>query len=114
MDEANAPETPAAGSPEAAGPRRHRLRRALIVSGIVLGTLAVIGALLYWFGTMQPPSAAMRAAYDAEVAAGRARAVEARFGIPVPGCVCHADDPVLQVQHSTRRTSECATCHVRG
>jgi hypothetical protein len=114
VEDSIAPEGSPTEALEAARPTRRRLRRALIVAGIVAGTLAVVGALLYSFGTMQPPSAAVRAAYDTEVAAGRAPGVEARFGIPVPGCVCHADDPVLQVQHSTRRISECFTCHVRG
>lgn len=95
-------------------PRRRVLRRVLIGVGVTVGVLAAASALLYVFGGMQPPSAEARASYDALVAAGLQPAVPARFTIPIPGCVCHGDDPVLQVRHSTRRISECFDCHTRG
>lgn len=94
-------------------PKRRVLRRVLTGIGLVLGTLVTVGALLFLFGTMQPPSAAARAAYDQAVAAGQVPAAQARFGVPVPGCVCHSDDPVLQVEHSTHYIRECSGCHSR-
>jgi hypothetical protein len=88
-----------------------RRTRVLTGIGVTLVVLLAAAALLYAFGGMWPPSAEARAAYAAEVAAGRQPAVQGRFTIPVPGCVCHSDDPVLQTQHSTRRISECSGCH---
>jgi len=90
------------------------LKKVLIGVGVTLVVLLVAAVLLYEFGSMWPPSAEARAAYAVEVAAGRQPEVPSRFTIPVPGCVCHADDPVLQMQHSTRRISECGGCHSRG
>jgi len=91
-----------------------RIRRWLIGAGVVVTVLAVAATVLYLFGGMQPPSAEARAAYAVEVAAGRHPAVEARFVIPIPGCVCHSDDPVRQVQHAALRMNECGGCHTRG
>lgn len=93
--------------------KKRTLRRVLIGIAIVLGVIVVAGAALYSFGTMMPPSTEARSAYDAEVAAGQMPAVGARFGIPVPGCVCHSDDPLLQIPHSTRYIRECRNCHSR-
>jgi len=90
------------------------LKRILVGVGVTLLLLVVVAAALYLFGGMQPPSLAVRSAYAAAVAAGRQPAVEARFTIPVPGCVCHTDDVALQMQHANRRMSECASCHDRG
>lgn len=81
-----------------------------MIVAIVVG-LGVAGGLLYAFGAMWPPSAETRTAYAAEVAAGREPALPSRFTVPVPGCVCHSDDPVLQMQHASRRISECGGCH---
>ena len=89
------------------------LKRILMRVGLGIAVLALIAGTLYAFGGMQPPSAQARTAYAAEVAAGRQPAVEGRFVIPIQGCVCHTSDPVLQVQHSNRRMSECADCHGR-
>jgi len=83
----------------------------LIGVGITVAVLAVAAAALYSFGGMWPPSEEARAAYAAEVAAGREPAIEGRFTIPIPGCVCHSGDPVQQMRHSTRRISECMGCH---
>lgn len=93
----------------APGPRPSRrvLRRVIAWVGLALAA----AALAYSFGSMQPPSTSMRAAYDRTVASGRAEPVEARFHIPIPGCVCHSPDPVVQAQHSTRYIRECAGCH---
>ena len=90
------------------------IKRWLIGLGITVAVLAVVAAALFLFGGMQPPSTEARAAYAVEVAARRQPAVGARFVIPIPGCVCHSSDPVLQVQHSVIRMSECAGCHSRG
>jgi hypothetical protein len=91
-----------------------RTKRWLIRIGVVIVVLAGVAGALYLFGGMQPPSAEAKAAYAAEVAAGRQPALSARFVIPIPGCVCHSGDPVLQVQHSVRRMGECSGCHTRG
>jgi hypothetical protein len=88
-------------------------KRILIGVGVTLGVLVVLAAALYEFGGMWPPSEATRTAYAAMVARGEQPAVESRFTIPIPGCVCHTDDPVLQVQHAGRRMSECKGCHAR-
>lgn len=90
-----------------------RRKRVLIGVGILLGVLVVLAGLLYGFGGMWPPSEATRAAYAAMVARGEQPAIESRFTIPIPGCVCHTDDPVLQMQHAGRRMSECKGCHSR-
>jgi len=90
------------------------LKKVLVRIGVPVLALLLFAGVLYLFGGMQPPSAAARTVYAVEVAAGRQPAVEARFTIPIPGCVCHTDDPVLQVQHWVRRMSECGGCHSRG
>ncbi len=90
------------------------MNRWLIGLGITVVVLAAVAVVLFLFGGMQPPTAEARAAYAVEVAAGRQPAVGARFVIPIPGCVCHTSDPVLQVQHSVLRMSECGACHSRG
>lgn len=89
-------------------------RRILAGVGIALGALVVLAVLLYEFGGMWPPSETSRAAYAALVARGEQPPIGSRFTIPIPGCVCHTDDPVLQIQHAGRRMSECAGCHSRG
>ena len=86
-------------------------KKVLIGVGVTLLALLVVAGPLYSFGGMQPPATDVRAAYAAEVAAGRQPAVGARFTIPIPGCVCHTPDPVLQMRHATRRISECGGCH---
>jgi hypothetical protein len=94
--------------------RTGRGKRVLIGVGIVLVALIALAGLLYEFGGMWPPSEASRAAYASMVSRGEQPAVESRFTIPIPGCVCHTDDPVLQMQHAGRRISECAACHSRS
>jgi hypothetical protein len=88
-------------------------KRILIGVAVTLGALAVVALALYAYGGMMPPSEATRAEYAAMVARGEQPAIESRFTIPIPGCVCHTDDPVLQMQHAGRRMSECKGCHAR-
>jgi hypothetical protein len=76
----------------------------------VLG-LVLLAALLYAFGGMWVRTPEMRTAYQAQVDAGVAPTIEGRFVIPIPGCVCHSDDPALQAAHSVRRINECTRCH---
>jgi enamine deaminase RidA (YjgF/YER057c/UK114 family) len=66
---------------------------------------------LYAFGGMWVRTPEMRAAYQAMVERHEQPALPARFVVPVPGCVCHSDDPVLQAQHARRRLRECSSCH---
>jgi len=53
----------------------------------------------------------MKTAYDELVVSGQQPAIEAAFVVPIPGCVCHSDDPVAQAQHSTRHIRDCMSCH---
>ena len=78
---------------------------------ITIAVIALVAGLLYAFGGMWPPSSGIRAEHDALVAAGEAEAIQWRFTIPVPGCVCHSDDPVLSMEHASRRIRECNGCH---
>ncbi len=80
-------------------------------AGVTVAALALLAGLLYAFGGMWPRTAEMRAAFDAQVAAGLASPVEDRFVIPVPGCVCHSESPELQARHAERRVNECMNCH---
>jgi hypothetical protein len=85
--------------------------RVLVVAGIVLAALVVLASLLYSFGGMWPPTDTAKKAYAVTVARGEQPAIAERFTIPIPGCVCHSDDPVQQMRHAGRRMSECAGCH---
>lgn len=100
-------------APAARPPRRRRLERVLAGTGVTVGALLLLALLLYQFGSMWPPSAEARAAYAAGVAAGQLPPVGSSFHIPVPGCVCHSPDPVLQVQHESRHIRDCTGCHSR-
>lgn len=100
----------------ATAPRPRRsvaVKRWLAGIGIVLTALFAAAAVLYAFGGEQAPSPQARSAYAAEVAAGQQPALQAHFVIPIPGCVCHSSDPVLQMQHSVYRMSGCGGCHSR-
>jgi len=77
----------------------------------VIAVLVFAASVLYRFGSMWVPSAETRAAYDQAFAAGQAPAIDKQFHIPIPGCVCHSDNPVVTMQHSNRRVSECMGCH---
>ncbi|HEX9093031.1 MAG TPA: hypothetical protein VF902_03525 [Coriobacteriia bacterium] len=94
-------------------PKRRLLRRVLAGVAVGVGLLATLAAVLYGFGGMEPPSVEARAVYQRLVEAGEAPAIEERFHIPIPGCVCHSDDPGLQVQHEYLYIRDCKGCHTR-
>lgn len=73
--------------------------------------LVALGVTLYSFGGMWVRTPEMRQAYDRLVDTGQAPALQPAFVVPIPGCVCHSDDPVLQAQHSVRRIRDCGECH---
>jgi hypothetical protein len=83
-----------------------------VLAGVALA-LAALGGILYAFGGMWVRTPAMRAAYDQMVARGEQPPLPARFVAPIPGCVCHSDDPVVQAEHSVRRLRECGGCHAQ-
>lgn len=86
--------------------------RMLVGMWIFFLGMLLIAALLYNFGSMWPPTDAQRSAYAEAVAQrGGSPHVERQFHIPVPGCVCHSDDPVTVIRHESRRISECMGCH---
>ena len=86
-------------------------RKALPWICLVLASLALVGAIIYRFGgPVAPPKSAV-AEYQREVAEGIQPPLEQRFVIPIPGCVCHSDNPSSVVRHSVRRLSECSGCH---
>lgn len=89
------------------------IKRVVTGVGVTLLVLGVIAAVLYSFGSMWTPSADVRRSYAAGVAAGRLPPIEGQFHIPIPGCVCHSPDPVLQMQHESRRIKDCRSpgCH---
>jgi hypothetical protein len=91
---------------------RAPLWKRLLFGGFVAAAVLFFAAvMLYRFGSMWTPAPEVRAQYEQLVAAGQAAQVPTRFHIPIPGCVCHSDDPVLTMQHSNRRISECSGCH---
>ena len=100
-------------TPVKAAPSRGRriLRRVLLGIGWTVAALVALGIVLYLFGGMWVRTPEMRAAYSDLVASGQQPALERAFVVPIPGCVCHSDDPVLQAQHSTRHIRDCFTCH---
>lgn len=95
--------------------RRPLWKRLLKGLGITVILLAVVAGMLYEFGSMAPADPAMRAQYAQLVASGAVKDdVQKQFHIPIPGCKCHSTDPVLTMQHSTRRISQCSKCHGQG
>jgi hypothetical protein len=90
-----------------------RLRRVLLRIAIVIGVLVVLAVVLFEYGSMWPPSAEVQKAYADGVRAGVVPAIEQPFHIPIPGCVCHSTDPVVQMQHAALHISECSRsgCH---
>jgi hypothetical protein len=86
-------------------------RVALAIAGLIVA-LALVGALLYEFGTMERPSPRMTAAFQRMVAVGQARPVPAVWpAVPIPGCRCHSKDPVQTMLHTTYRIRDCGRCH---
>lgn len=113
-DEATRVETAGTDEPEVeceCPARRPWWQRVLIGVGVTVAVLVVAAFALYRFGSMWVPSQEVKAEYAQLVAAGQAEPIESRFHIPIPGCVCHSDDPVKTMQHSNRRISECMECH---
>jgi hypothetical protein len=96
------------------GLRRPWWQRALQGLAIAVLVLVVLGVLLYNFGGMMPPSAEAKAQYGQLQAMGAVAPADKRFHIPIPGCVCHSDNPVLQVEHSKRSLNQCMSCHGAG
>ncbi len=100
-------------TPETAAPSRGRpiLLRVLLGMGWTVAALLTLGVVLYAVGGMWVRTSEMRSAYDALVASGQQPTLEKTLVVPIPGCVCHSDDPVAQAQHSTRHIRDCMTCH---
>lgn len=93
----------------------HKLKTTLIWVGASVAVLAALATVLFFFGTMEAPSAEARSAYAEAQAAGQVPALPSPgFHIPIPGCRCHATDPVLIMQHEGRTISQCSRCHDRG
>ncbi len=105
-------EGPRAGlSERGVRPRRGLLGRILLGIGWTVAALVALGIVLYLFGGMWIRTPEMRSAYDQLVASGQQPTLERTLVVPIPGCVCHSDDPVLQAQHSTRHVRDCMSCH---
>ncbi len=95
-----------------AGPRWKRvLKRVFIGIGVTIAFLVFAAVMLYNFGGMWVRTPEMKTAFNELVASGAAEPVEYRFTIPIPGCTCHSDDPVLQAKHSVRHVNQCMKCH---
>lgn len=94
------------------GPRWKRvMKRVGIGVGVTVVALIVLAALLYQYGGMWVRTPEMKTAYNDMVAAGTAQPIDYRFTIPIPGCKCHSNDPVLQAKHSVRHVKDCMKCH---
>ena len=105
---------PDEAEPEAAEPQRRRRpwwQKLLIGLGVVIASLVALALALYLFGSMWFPSSEAKAAYAQIEAAGQAPPIERQFHIPIPGCVCHSDNPVPVMEHSNRRIRQCMDCH---
>lgn len=95
-------------------PRRRRWwQKALIGLGVTVLVLVVAGVSLFEFGGMSRSAydPAIGQAYASMAATGQARPIQHRFVIPIPGCVCHSQDPVQTEAHRNYRMSECGRCH---
>lgn len=96
-------------------PRRRIWRKVGFGFLAVLGFLAFAAFMLYEFGGMQSPTAEQYAEYAQLQASGAVPpAPTGGLHIPIPGCKCHSNDPVLAVQHSRRSMSQCKSCHGGG
>lgn len=92
---------------------RRILERVAIVLLSIVVFLALLAAVAYAFGGPWLPTREQRVSYERLVSAGQAPALERRFVVPIPGCVCHSKDPGQVVQHSNWRIRECSSCHSR-
>ena len=90
---------------------RQILRRVLLGIGWTFAVLITLGFVLYLFGGMWMRTPEMRVAYDQLVHTGQQPALGAAVVVPIPGCVCHSDDPITQAQHSVRHVRDCMSCH---
>lgn len=109
-----APGAPRAGGPRAPGApaRLRRIARRVAIGALVTVAVLVVAAVaLYALGGPQGVPAADVAAYEAGVPA--AMQVPRRAVLPIPGCVCHSDDPAVRAEHSRYRLRECGSCHGR-
>lgn len=89
-----------------------RIGLTLLVLVVLVAALALVA---YNFGSMEPPSAEARSQYAALVSAGKVPPAPAGgFHVPIPGCRCHSNDPVLQVQHESIPIKDCSRCHGGG
>ena len=112
--EAGSDEEAFAEEPPGPGRRKRPLWvRVLRGIGIALLVLVAVAVLLYNYGSMWTPSAEVRQAYAQGVEQGIVPPIEKEFHIPIPGCVCHSSDPVLQMQHESRHIKDCMNpgCH---
>lgn len=109
--DANTASPDAEGTRAVAAQKAPLWRRLLFGAFVTLAVLFFAATMLYEFGSMWVADRDMRDAYDVLVVQGQAQPIEVRFHIPIPGCQCHSDDPVLTMQHSNRRISECMGCH---
>ena len=109
-------ETDEQESAEECRPRRPLWVRILKGVAITIASLVVLGVaggfLLYNYGGMSGSAIpGVLEQYDGMVVAGQAPALQKRFVIPIPGCQCHSNDPVLTAQHARRHMNECGKCH---
>ena len=100
-------------TPETAAPSRGRriVRRVLLGIGWTVAGLVALSIVLYLFGGMWVRTPEMKQAYSDLVASGQQPALKGGVVVPIPGCVCHSNDPLLQAQHSTRHIRDCFSCH---
>jgi hypothetical protein len=101
-------------SAEPAAPSRGRrvLRFVLIGFAVTAAVVVALGTVLYFFGGPIGPSREVRQAYtDLKAADVVPPPPEQQFVVPIPGCRCHSDDPVLIVHHAEYRLRECSRCH---
>jgi hypothetical protein len=96
---------------EAPSQGRRILSRVLWGAFWTLAVVAALGIVLYSVGGMWTRTPEMRSAYDTLVASGQQPPLERTFVVPIPGCVCHSNDPVSQAQHATYRIRDCFGCH---
>jgi hypothetical protein len=94
---------------------RRVVKRILIGLLATVGVLIVLAVVLYEFGGMWGSAdPTIQSEYDAMVVRGQAKPIQARFVIPIPGCICHSTDPVQTAKHRVYRMSECGRCHNGG